>query len=180
MSDAAAFGFGEPVALSATTGEGIVDLYTALRPRIDEITARLRRKHGLPDETEAALADVSGRPAPAKGDSESQEGDEYAVGLDDRGRPRGPLKLAIMGLPNVGKSTLLNQLLQVRQLPSLAWAWRLTFNKHKIRLEVASHISLTLSVCSAATHQCPSGWEHWTGGVGGGQGGLAVSSQTHR
>jgi len=66
-------GFGEPVALSAEHGEGLVELFDALRPYID-----------LPESEE----------------EEEEEDDE-----------NGPLKLAIVGRPNAGKSTLINKIL---------------------------------------------------------------------
>ncbi|EFJ52006.1 hypothetical protein VOLCADRAFT_56252, partial [Volvox carteri f. nagariensis] len=78
-------GFGEPVAVSAATGEGLADLYTALQPHIDEVSEQLAA---------AAAAAAADRPS-----SSSAPG---------RG---GVLKLGIMGLPNAGKSTLLNRLL---------------------------------------------------------------------
>ncbi|MFW2830042.1 ribosome biogenesis GTPase Der [Sphingomonas sp. ID0503] len=69
-----ALGFGEPVQLSAEHGEGVVELFEALRPLIEK------------DEPEA----------------EEEE---------DPDRPDAPLKLAIVGRPNAGKSTLVNRLL---------------------------------------------------------------------
>lgn len=70
--EAYALGFGEPFALSAEHGEGLVDLFEALRPFID-------REDGEEEE------------------EEETEG--------------GPLKLAIVGRPNAGKSTLVNKML---------------------------------------------------------------------
>ncbi|MBA3666913.1 MAG: ribosome biogenesis GTPase Der [Sphingomonas sp.] len=70
--EAFALGFGEPFSLSAEHGEGLVDLFEALRPHIE-------REEG-----------------------EDEEPD------DEEG---GPLKLAIVGRPNAGKSTLVNMML---------------------------------------------------------------------
>ncbi len=68
---------GEPVPLSAEHGEGIVDLFDALRPHVER-------------EEEESFEEEE--------DSEDEEA-------------RGPLKLAIVGRPNAGKSTLINQIL---------------------------------------------------------------------
>jgi GTP-binding protein len=81
-------GLGEPLALSAEHGEGLADLYTALRETLPEATA-------LPaEDTEHAEAEPIG---------EDEDGSE----LD----PTKPLRIAIIGRPNVGKSTLLNRIL---------------------------------------------------------------------
>ncbi len=71
--EAFSLGFGDPVALSAEHGEGLADLFEALRPLIDR-----------------AMVDM---------------------GEDDEDPEGGPLKLAIVGRPNAGKSTLVNKLL---------------------------------------------------------------------
>jgi len=81
--EAWSLGFGEPVALSAEHGEGIADLFGALWPVIGE---KAERKD---------IADA--------GAGDAAEFDEDA--------PLGPLKLAIVGRPNAGKSTLINRLL---------------------------------------------------------------------
>jgi len=65
-------GLGDPIALSAEHGEGVADLFEALRPHID----------------------AYGGEAAEEDDSED-----------------GPLKLAIVGRPNAGKSTLVNRIL---------------------------------------------------------------------
>ena len=75
-----ALGLGEPVPFSAEHGEGLADLFEALRPHV---------------EREDADDDFGSDP-------DESEGDEA---------PAGPLKLAIVGRPNAGKSTLINQLL---------------------------------------------------------------------
>jgi GTP-binding protein len=70
--EAFALGLGEPFALSAEHGEGLVDLFEALRPYV-----------------------------------EREEGEEEPEADDENG----PLKLAIVGRPNAGKSTLVNKML---------------------------------------------------------------------
>ena len=78
-----ALGLGDPIALSAEHGEGIADLFGALWPIIGE---------------------------QAEAFEQAQEAAEAALD-EDEDRPRGPLKLAIVGRPNAGKSTLINRLL---------------------------------------------------------------------
>jgi GTP-binding protein len=68
-------GFGDPVALSAEHGEGIADLFDAIR-------------------------------GPVEAKAEEEEAEE-----EDEDSPDRPLKLAIVGRPNAGKSTLVNQML---------------------------------------------------------------------
>ena len=81
-------GLGEPVQLSAEHGDGFADLYIALREALPEATA-------LPDEPEE---DATRAPP-----GEDQDGSELDVTK--------PLRIAIIGRPNAGKSTLLNRIL---------------------------------------------------------------------
>ena len=94
--DAFRLGLGEPVAISAEHGEGVADLFEALRPHVEH-------DHFESDQDEEA---------------------------DDH-----PLKLAIVGRPNSGKSTLVNTMLGeermitgpeagiTRNSISLDWEW---------------------------------------------------------
>jgi GTP-binding protein len=95
--EAFALGLGEPLAISAEHGEGVVDLFEALRPLIER------------DEAEIAA------------EEEPEDG---------------PLKLAIVGRPNAGKSTLVNRMLGqermitgpeagiTRDAVSVEWDWQ--------------------------------------------------------
>jgi len=81
LMDAYALGLGEPIAVSAEHGEGLDELYDALA----EHAARV-----------SALVDAA--PPPLLTDDPDAEDD-------------GTLKLAIVGRPNVGKSTMINKLI---------------------------------------------------------------------
>lgn len=80
--EALRLGFGDPIALSAETGQGMVELYEALRPLLEENMVQLLK-----------------------------EGNQEISPSEDE-ELKTPLQLAIVGRPNVGKSTLLNTLLQ--------------------------------------------------------------------
>ena len=75
-----ALGLGDPVAISAEHGEGLADLYDALRTALPQATA---------------------------------EADEEATPEDAADKP---IRIAVVGRPNTGKSTLINRLLGEERL----------------------------------------------------------------
>jgi GTP-binding protein len=83
--EAYALGLGDPIAVSAEHGEGLADLYDALRA-------------ALPAETE--------QPEPADEDDADAPPAESAR----------PIRVAVVGRPNAGKSTLVNHLLGEERL----------------------------------------------------------------
>ena len=85
--EAFALGFGDPVPFSAEHGEGMADLFDALAPLIDRA-----------DDDDAD-------------DDDGKTLEAGELGEDDDLPPNAPLKLAIVGRPNAGKSTLVNKLL---------------------------------------------------------------------
>ena len=81
-------GMGEPIAFSAEHGLGMVDLFEALRPHLE----------GVEGDDDADMSLV------AATDLAAETADLEALNA-------APLQLAIVGRPNAGKSTLINQIL---------------------------------------------------------------------
>ena len=86
LMEAYALGFGEPIAFSAEHGQGLADLFQGIRAYIE------------------------------REDDEEEEGDEDGFSDEEEPDDNAPLKLAIVGRPNAGKSTLINRILGEERL----------------------------------------------------------------
>ena len=92
MIEAFSLGLGEPVRLSAEHGEGMAELLEALRPVAEAQADKTAAVEAAAPETDVSVSDDDGTPARVP-------------------TPERPLQIAVVGRPNAGKSTLINQLL---------------------------------------------------------------------
>ena len=117
--DAYTLGLGEPCPISAEHGQGMIDLRDAIVAAIGEEKAF--------GEEDVAETDVDVRPT-----DEDIEDEDYEPVYDETK----PLRIAVVGRPNAGKSTLINRFLGedrlltgpeagiTRDSISVEWAWK--------------------------------------------------------
>ena len=141
--EAWSLGFGEPVGLSAEHGEGFAELFEAIRQALGDEAFEKALEEPEPDYDRAGGDDILDKLAHIDIEDETLSDDELVAAIEDADvdvepeapRPDKPVKLAIVGRPNAGKSTLINQLLQsdrlltgpeagiTRDSVTLDWEW---------------------------------------------------------
>lgn len=119
--DAFTLGLGEPVPVSAEHGQGMIDLR-------DAIVAAIGEERAFPEEIDEAETNVRV--------SADEVGDEAGEDIEPEYDETKPLRVAIVGRPNAGKSTLINRFLGedrlltgpeagiTRDSISVEWDWR--------------------------------------------------------
>ncbi|KAL6199195.1 hypothetical protein ACLB2K_028981 [Fragaria x ananassa] len=115
-AEAYKLGWGDPIAISAETGLGMQDLYVSLKPMLEDYMLDVLNNEQNTDEGNFS--------------------DESSCEVEDS---KLPLQLAIVGKPNVGKSTLLNTLLQEERVlvgPEAGWLQRTKMEKGPSSLSI--------------------------------------------
>jgi GTP-binding protein len=120
LYEAFGLGFGDPIAMSAEHGEGLSDLYDALLPIVEASEEEIH----------------AGAEAVANVDVAVEDEDDEEVKGPEAGSIGRPLRVAVVGRPNAGKSTLINRMLGedrlltgpeagiTRDSISVEWVWQ--------------------------------------------------------
>lgn len=127
--DAFRLGLGEPVGLSAEHGEGFAELYEAIRLALGEDAFERALEEAEPDYEAGAGEDILEKLAHIDIEDTSMSDEDLVAAIEaaevDAPEPEPeavvaaeakPIRLAIIGRPNAGKSTLINQLLKSDRL----------------------------------------------------------------
>lgn len=107
IGDAYSLGLGEPVPISAEHGVGMDILYDELKPHLDKLTEDLGLGPNSDDDELIDGDDFNINIDDLEGNDEFDFSRDPKADLDDETKP---IKMAIVGRPNAGKSTLLNTL----------------------------------------------------------------------
>lgn len=123
-------GFGDPIALSAEHGEGLADLFAAIRGPIEQAALAL---------ADSAGSNLLEKPALDVTIAEDAPDEEFVPSEEELGA----LQLAVVGRPNAGKSTLINRMLGedrlitgpeagiTRDSIAVDWVWQDTEGKDR-------------------------------------------------
>lgn len=149
-AEAYALGLGDPIAMSAAHGHGVDELYERLIPYFSEVEKPIYDPEDAPkfwndEELDKLEGDESFDFAPeyAQENLESSAAPTSSSGEAAQAlNPEKPIRIALVGRPNAGKSTLMNALLQedrvitgpeaglTRDSIAVDWLW----GGHKFRL----------------------------------------------
>jgi GTP-binding protein len=97
VGEAYSLGMGEPILISAEHNEGVTTLYDKI------LELSFQQKQESPDDNREEI--------PASAGMTTIEEGHFDFELEDEDDPEKPIKVAIVGRPNAGKSTLVNTLL---------------------------------------------------------------------
>ncbi len=143
LYEAFSLGLGEPIGLSAEHGEGLAEVYAAIREALGEEAFLKALEEAETDYEKSGGDEILEKLAHINIDDMSVSDDDLVAAIEEADvdvepeapRKDKPIKLAIVGRPNAGKSTLINQLLQsdrlltgpeagiTRDSVSIDWEW---------------------------------------------------------